>query len=91
VGDWNHLADLFGPDSFDVVVWDPTHITDAGRGLVGDGSWADRYGTRSPGLRAVSVCHLFAPFPEAARVVLEPRHGTLIVKPADQVHAGQLQ
>ena len=57
VGDWNHLAELFGPDSFDVVVWDPPHITDAGRGLTGDGSWADRYGTAASPVcgRSVSV------------------------------------
>jgi hypothetical protein len=91
VGDWNRLDELFGPDSFDVVIWDPPHITDAGLGLVGTRAWADRYGTRSPGLRAVSNCHLFAPFLESARMVLDPKHGTLIVKLADQVHAGQLQ
>jgi hypothetical protein len=91
VGDWNELAGQFPPASFDVVVWDPPHITDAGRGLVGAGGWADRYGTHSRGLRALNVCHLFAPFLEAARSVLEPRTGTLIVKLADQVHAGRLQ
>jgi hypothetical protein len=91
VGDWNQLADLSAPASFDVVVWDPPHITDAGAGLVGSGEWANLYGTRGLGLRAINVCHLFAPFLQAARAVLEPRAGTLVVQLADQVHAGVLQ
>jgi hypothetical protein len=45
VGDWNELAKLFAAHSFDVVVWDPPHITEAGHGLVGSADWADRYGT----------------------------------------------
>jgi hypothetical protein len=91
VSNWNELDGLFAARTFDVVVWDPPHITDAGRGLVGAADWADRYGTRSPGFRAINICHTFAPVLRAARSVLDPHVGTLIVKPGDQVHAGQLQ
>jgi hypothetical protein len=30
IGDWNRLGELFAGGEFDVVVWDPPHITDAG-------------------------------------------------------------
>lgn len=91
VGDWNHLGDLFSPAAFTTAVWDPPHICDAGDGLVGRRRWADRYGTHSRGLRADSVCGLFAPFLTSACEVLDPRRGTLIIKIADQVHGGVLQ
>jgi len=91
VGDWNRLGDLFVPSGFRTAVWDPPHISDAGDGLVGEASWGSRYGTRDPGLRADSVCHLFAPFLASVRTVLDPRRGTLVVKLADQVHQGELQ
>jgi hypothetical protein len=91
VGDWNQLADLFAASAFSTAIWDPPHITDAGSGLVGEGSWAARYGTRGPGLRADSVCHLFAPFLSSVRQVLDTRRGTLLVKLGDQVHQSALQ
>ena len=91
VGDWNRLGELFHARSFDAVVWDPPHITDAVHGLVGTAEWADRYGTHSPGFRAINICHTFAPFLTAARAVLDPSGGTLTVKLADQVHSGQSQ
>jgi hypothetical protein len=91
VGDWDRLGELFPPAAFVTAVWDPPHISDAGGGLVGEASWAARYGTRSPGLRADSVSHLFRPFLLSVRQVLDPRRGTLLVKLGDQVHSGQLQ
>jgi hypothetical protein len=86
VGNWNALASLFPPASFDVVVWDPPHVTDAGSGIVGADDWADRYGTLSPGLKGASIAPLFAPFLEAARAVLQPATGIVLAKIADQVH-----
>jgi hypothetical protein len=91
VGDWNELANLFPPASFDVVVWDPPHLTDAGRGIVGAAQWGDRYGTRSVGLRAVNISHLFTPFLRAASAVLVPKAGIVLAKIADQVHSGAQQ
>lgn len=62
-----------------------------GDGLVGEASWGSRYGTRDPGLRADSVCHLFAPVAGKRPQILDPRRGTLMVKLAGQVHSGPLQ
>jgi hypothetical protein len=91
VGDWNDLGSLFAPASFDVVVFDPPHISDAGSGIVGDGGWGDRYGTRGAGLESANVAHLFTPFLEAARLVLEPGTGIVLAKIADQVHGSARQ
>ena len=91
VGSWCDLARLFPPASFDVVVWDPPHLTDAGQGIAGAAEWADRYGTHTAGLRGASIAPLFGPFLRAARAVLEPAHGIVLVKVADQVHDGAQQ
>ena len=48
VGSWCDLVSLFPPASFDVVVWDPPHFSDAGQGIVGAASWGDRYGESLP-------------------------------------------
>jgi hypothetical protein len=91
VGDWDELASLFAPASFDVVVWDPPHVSDGGSGIVGHGDWGDRYGTLTPGLKGRTIAPLFAPFLEAARAVLQPRTGVVLAKVADQVHCGDHQ
>jgi hypothetical protein len=91
VGDWNRLGELFAPAAFMTAVWDPPHLNDAGRGLVGEADWGTRYDTRGPGLHGDSVCPLFAPCLASVRQVLDPIRGTLIVKLADQVHVGALQ
>jgi hypothetical protein len=77
VGDWNHLSDSFARASIATIVWDPPHITNAGRGLVGAAKWGDRYGTRGACLDGENVCGLFAPFLVSARRVLvasDPDH-----------------
>src|SRR5579871_2247721 len=73
VGDWNRLGELFAAKSFGVLAWDPPHITDAGHGLVGTADLVDRCGTHSAGIKAINICHTFAPFLRAARAVLDPR------------------
>jgi hypothetical protein len=90
-GNWRDLASIFPTASFDVVVWDPPHINDAGRnGIVGGQEWGDRYGTLSDGLRGENIAGLFPPFLEAARAILAP-DGCLVAKIADQVHCGLKQ
>lgn len=91
VGDWNNLGEYFEAGSFDVVVWDPPHINDAGHGIVGAASWADTYGTRTAGLQGDNINHLFAPFLASAQTVLTPGCGLVIAKIADQVHSGARQ
>lgn len=88
VGDWDHLGELFLPGQFQVVVWDPPHQTDGGVGALG-GDWADAYGTAGLDVqRRPNINHLYAPFLESARAVLQPEVGTIVVKIADQTHGG---
>ena len=49
------------------------------------------YGTRTDRLRAASIAHLYQPFLEAAKAVLEPNTGIVLAKIADQVHCGAQQ
>jgi hypothetical protein len=92
VGSWCDLARLFPPASFDVVVFDPPHVNDAGAGIVGGASWATTYGTHADALRgASSIAPLFGPLLEAARAVLEPTTGVVLATIADQVHTGARQ
>jgi hypothetical protein len=91
VGSWNDLGSLFEGRTFHVVVWDPPHQTDGGVGALG-GRWADAYGTAGDGVRGHrNISHLYKPFLAAAREVLDPTTGLLLVKIADQVHAGETQ
>lgn len=87
-GDWDHLADLFLPGSFQAVVWDPPHQTDGGLHALG-GGWADAYGTAGDGVRGYpNINHLYPGFLESARAVLQPETGMVLVKIADQTHGG---
>jgi hypothetical protein len=88
VGDWDHLGELFQPHAFEVVVWDPPHQTDGGVHALG-GDWPAAYGTAGLDVqRRPNINHLYAPFLEAARAVLQPTAGTVLVKIADQTHNG---
>ncbi len=82
---------MFPSSSVVAIVFDPPHVSDAGHGIVGAAEWADRYGTRSPGLRGDNIAHLFPPFLVAARAVLQPETGSMLAKIADQVHTGTKQ
>jgi hypothetical protein len=90
-GDWPEMPRLFAPASFDVVVFDPPHVLDAGDGIVGDSGYAERYGTHATDLfrGADNIGHLYATFLHAARGVLQPRTGVVLAKIADQVHVRQ--
>jgi hypothetical protein len=56
------------------------------------GDWGDRYGTAEPELRGyLNINHLFRPFLEAARLVLDPRVGCVIAKIADEARSGGRQ
>jgi hypothetical protein len=71
--------------TFDVVVFDPPHIAEAGA----RSRYASHFGARNDDLQhAPDICHLFAPFLlEAARVL--KRRGTILCKVIDQVHRGR--
>jgi len=79
----------FEDGSFDVVVFDPPHITDAGSGVVGAAEWGNRYGTLTTG-RRLSISYLFTPFLTEAQRVLAAE-GVVIAKIADQTHGGAYQ
>lgn len=92
VADFRQLP--FGPWSWDVLVFDPPHISEAGHtGLVGGkagANWSDRYGTLAEGFSGASVSGCFAPFLAEAARVLAP-NGVVLVKIADQVHRAAYQ
>lgn len=80
------------PDaSWDVLVFDPPHITDAGDGIVGEKLWGERFGTRGDDLRAENVGHFFRPFLQQAQRVLVPKTGIVLAKIANMVHSGRYQ
>jgi hypothetical protein len=88
VGEWDQLPSVFPPSAFQAVVWDPPHQTDGGIHALG-GEWADAYGTAGDGVRGYpNINHLYVPFLEAARAILQPEVGTIVVKIADQTHGG---
>jgi hypothetical protein len=88
VGDWDRLGELFEPGQFQVVVWDPPHQTDGGIHALG-GGWAHAYGTAGADVqRRPNINHLYPGFLQAARAVLQPQVGTVLVKIADQTHGG---
>jgi hypothetical protein len=87
VGDWSAMPSLFGMASFDVVVFDPPHVTDAGDGMGAGSDWHARYGLDSPLTHgADNIAHLYGTFLHAARAVLVPKTGIVLAKIADQVH-----
>lgn len=84
----------FAPWSWDVIVFDPPHISEAGRtGLVGErrgDNWALHYGTLSDGFGGASISWCFPLFlNEAARVLAIG--GVILAKISDQVHRAAYQ
>lgn len=83
------------PDrSFDVIVFDPPHICDAGEnGVVGGADqWGDRFGTSNEDVQGyVSVSHLFEPFLVEAKRLLLPDTGVVFAKISDQTHSAEYQ
>jgi hypothetical protein len=92
VGAWADLPRLFEPASFQLVVWDPPHMTDGSLGaMAGRGyGWDEMYGIGGAGLRARNISHLYPGFLESVRQILVPG-GMLLAKIADQVHGGEQQ
>lgn len=87
VGDWRALRSLFSPGSFDVIAWDPIHITDVGsKSIMGQ-----RYAAAANPVRGEDITSLYGPFLESARGVLQPETGICIAKIADQVHNARQQ
>lgn len=81
----------FPEGTWQVVVFDPPHSTENGRsGLLGSGSWADRYGTDGHELTGANICALFPPFLAEAWRILEP-DGLVVAKIADLVHRNRFQ
>lgn len=70
---------------FDVVVFDPPHIAEAGA----NSRYAEHFGLRHEDVQhKPDVSHLFAPFLVEAERVLK-RKGTILAKIIDQVHRGR--
>jgi hypothetical protein len=91
VGEWSQLPQLFAEGAFQAIVWDPPHQTDGGIAAMA-GAWAENYGTTGENVRGFpNITHLYPGFLEAARPVLQPSVGTLLVKIADQVHDNEQQ
>ncbi len=81
VADFRSLP--FRNRTFDVVVFDPPHLTDGGKGSL----YSERYET---GEKAKNISYLFPPFLREAKRVLRP-NGIVLAKIADQVHGGKSQ
>jgi hypothetical protein len=91
VGEWSDLPRLFESSAFQAIVWDPPHQTDGGIGAL-HGDWGNNYGTTGANVRGYdNISHLYPDFLKAARAVLQPEVGMLLVKIADQVHAQEQQ
>lgn len=86
VGDFRHLP-VDWTDRFDIVVFDPPHMTDAGR----NSRYAERFGALAePVQHAADISHLYKPFLREAKRVLRPG-GIILAKIADQVHRGVMR
>jgi SAM-dependent methyltransferase len=78
----------FADGSFDVIVFDPPHLTDQTNTGT---TYHARYGTGADDMRGDNVSFLFAPFLEQASRVLRPASGLVLAKIADQIHGGEYQ
>lgn len=81
----------FEDSSFDVIVFDPPHLTDASNGIHGNGvngtGHGVRYGvTASDYQGEADITFTFDAFLVEARRVLVPTSGVILAKIADQVH-----
>jgi hypothetical protein len=92
VGRWQDLPSLFPTRRFDVVAFDPPHLTQAGHGLV-DSGYGERYGTRNgvADLAGPTIIPLFRPFLDAARAVLRDERSIILAKIGDVVRSNRRQ
>src|SRR5262245_28734388 len=74
----------FESGSFDVLVFDPPHLTDGPNGMHGD---SGRYGVEDPEYQGViDITFCFDAFLTEAQRVLVPSVGVVLAKIADQIH-----
>ena len=86
VGDFRKMPEEW-TDRFDLVVFDPPHMAEAGR----NSAHADRFGSLVAGMGHVpDITHLYAPFLLEARRVLRP-NGVILAKLIDTVHRGHFR
>lgn len=82
----------FDDASFDVIVFDPPHLTDGTTGVHGSGGYGERYGvTGADYQHEANITFTFNDFLCEARRVLVPRTGVILAKIADQIHGGEYQ
>lgn len=83
----------FENGSFDVIVFDPPHVCNAGENSIVGGSgtdWGERFGNDSPDIHGVNeISAWFIPFLLEAQRVLVPKTGIVLAKIADQVTSGE--
>lgn len=94
VGRWQDLPQLFGTRRFDVVVFDPPHLTQTGQGLAGNSrGYGARYGTHAGAadLDGPNIVPLFRPFLVPARSILRNEHSIIVAKIGDVVRSNRRQ
>lgn len=86
------LALPFTAESFDVIVFDPPHLSSHMDSKNSSGIWRDRYGLKKgqEWLDHDSIGGVFSPFLEQAKRVLKPE-GIILAKIADTVHNHRYQ
>ena len=85
-GTWLDLPRLVAHGSHHAALWDPIHVTGAGS----NGRFA-RYVAEGNPINGDNITHLFQPFLESVRPVLDQQRGTLVVKLVDVNHSGSQQ
>lgn len=86
VANWNDLPNFIGPGQATTIVADPLFLSHVGKNSV----WR-RYASEDNEFREVNVLDQVADIYAAARKMLDPRRGTLVLKLADQVHSNRRQ
>jgi hypothetical protein len=90
IADFRNLP--FPDASFDVIVFDPPHLTDGTTGIHGDGGYGQRYGVTGIDYQhEPNVTFTFDAFLAEARRILVPRVGVVLAKIADQIHGAEYQ
>jgi hypothetical protein len=86
LGDFRDLPGSWS-ERFDIVVFDPPHVTEAGR----TSRYVQRFGTGVESVQhTADISHLYQPFLMQAERVLRA-DGIVLAKISDQVHRGRFQ